>query len=130
MTLVQYYYYSSSSKFPILTVEYQAQTSGTTTTNKVDILVNTVAQSVGINENVSATTNFIVYPNPVNNNVHVVLPNNETASLIEIIDITGKTVASNVNSNTVNVSMLAKAVYTIRVKNKDVVLQKQIVIAE
>ncbi len=53
-----------------------------------------------------------------------------TNSSIEIIDITGKIVSSNINSNSINVSSLAKAVYTIRVKNKDVVLQKPLVIAE
>ncbi len=126
----KYMYFSSSMKFPIAELHYRTQTSGTVTTKSTDLLFSKDALAAGINEHTSVNNNFNVYPNPACDLVNVVLPNNATVSSIEIIDIAGKIVASNLNSNSINVSVLAKAVYTIRVKSKDVVLQKQLVIAE
>lgn len=131
MSITQYHYYSSSNKYPILTAEYQSMTSGTTTSTQVDIFVNTGAMSVGINENkVSSANNFIVYPNPASNEVNVFLPNNDLASSIDVIDVTGKIVATSLNANSINVSTLAKAVYTIRVKTKDSILQRSLAVTE
>ena len=125
-----YTYYSSSMKAPILDISYQSSTSGTTTNTGYNIRVNSTALSVGVNEIKSSSTDFIVFPNPASNNVTVFLPNNSTATLIEVVDVTGKVVASINNSNNINISTLSKAVYTIKVKSKDSVLQKPLVISE
>jgi hypothetical protein len=130
MNMMQYHYYSSSTKYPIVTVEYQSITSGTTTSKQVDIYVNTAALSVGVNEKESAASNFIIYPNPASTDINVFLPNNTTATSIQVIDVTGKVVASINNSNSINVSALAKGIYYVKVKSMDAILQKPLVIAE
>ncbi len=129
-TEIDYEYYSSSSKFPIIKAQYQTITSGTNTSKGVNVKVNMDAMSVGINENQSLTSNFIVYPNPASDKVNVSLSNNETPDSIEIFDMLGRVVASSVKSISVTTNELAKGVYTIRVKSNDTFSQKSLVIAE
>lgn len=131
MAFTKYMYFSATSnKFPIAVIEYDTQTSGTVTTKDADIKINVDAMTVGMNEQQLANSNFIVYPNPASHNIRVYLPNSEIASSIEVIDVTGKVVATALNTNAIDISRLSKSAYTIRVKTKTSVLQKPIVITE
>lgn len=130
ITIVQYDYYSSSVKAPIVTIEYNTQTTGTVVTKDFNASVNQSALTVGINESNITGGNFIIYPNPASDNVNVFLPNNETPESIEVIDMIGRVVASSIKSTSVTTNELAKGVYTIRVKSKDAFSQKPLVISE
>jgi len=132
LSMKYYEYWSSSVKFPIITILYQTITSGTFVSKSVDIKANISALNVGIEKYSKAEDTFIIYPNPATNNVRVLLPNNEIASSIEIIDIYGKVVASETNTNTIDVSRLAKAIYSIRVKSKEsnIAMKKSLLISE
>lgn len=123
-------YFSSTTKLPIAEIGYQTQTSGTTTTRSYDFMISKNALSVGIKEQSSVNSNFIVYPNPASDNVNVILPNNEAPSSIEVVDMLGRVVASSTKSTSVITAGLSKGVYTIRVRSKDSVSQKSMVISE
>jgi hypothetical protein len=127
---VKYSYFSSSMKQPIAELQYSSQTSGTTTTVNTDMMFNKDALTVGINEYAGAKTDFIVYPNPATDHVNVILPNKETPSSIEVIDVLGRTITSSVNSTSVVTNSLTKGVYSIRVKSKGVIGTKSLVITE
>jgi len=130
MAIKRYDYWSSLTKSPIIEIEYNAQTTGTTVSTNYNINVNIAAMSVGIKENQLSENSVIVYPNPAANNVNIFLPENAIATSLEIVDVTGKTVAATSNSNSINVETLAKGIYSIRVKVKDSVLQRALVISE
>jgi hypothetical protein len=125
----EYLYFHGSNKFPILSVQYQAQTSGTVTSNTCDVWVNK-AVVAGINETQLSTNNFVVFPNPATNVVNVVLPNNEIATQLQVVDVTGKVVKQISDDNIINVADLAKGVYFVRITNKESILQKQIVLVD
>ncbi len=130
MHLVQYEYFSSTKKLPIMEVEYNVFNDGLTINFDINIDADITALNVGVNEITNPNSELILFPNPASENVTIVLPNNEIASSIEIIDVTGKIVASGLNVNTINVATLAKSVYTIRVKTKDSILQKSLAITD
>jgi hypothetical protein len=130
MTITQYYYYSSSVKYPILTIEYQTMTSGTVTSKNSYILVNTAAMTVGVNEINVNNSGPIVFPNPAKDIVTISLPNNEIAASVEVFDLNGKKVASVLNSNSVDVSALSPSIYVIRISGKEGMLQRKLSITE
>ncbi len=119
----QYRYFSSLTKLPILEVSYS-------TSNPPDIRISFAAFSVGIKEHSTASADFIVYPNPASDHVNVFLENKEVPISIEVIDMLGRTVASSENSSSVITSTLSKGVYSIRVKAKEGIGQKSLVISE
>lgn len=127
----RYEYWSSLTKFPILGVEYQTVLSGTTAVNSnCSVWINTLALTVGVNEIDAVNSSFDVYPNPANDFVNIHLPNNAIAEFTEVIDVNGKVVLSSTNLNSINLSGINKGVYFIRITNKDLVLQKQIVLID
>jgi len=75
--------------------------------------------SVNNTSNISST-NFKLYPNPVNNNVNIEF-NNTNVQGITITDVTGRTiytekVASNTNATTVNTSNYPSGIYFCEIK--------------
>jgi hypothetical protein len=129
MSITQYYYYSSSVKYPILTVEYQTMTSGTVTSKSSYILVNTAAMT-GVNEINVNNSGPIVFPNPAKDLVTISLPDNEIASSVEVFDLNGRKVLSAKNSNSIDVSELSRSIYVIRISAKEGVLQRKLSITE
>lgn len=129
INITGYDYFSSANKFPILSVDYQSQTTGTVVSKNYSVYSNTSAMQVGLNET-SVNNNFVVYPNPASDQVNVILANNEIPSAIELIDMLGRTVASSDNSNSVNTNMLSKGIYSVRVKTKNGLGQRSLVISE
>lgn len=126
--IVQYEYFSNLRKLPIAKVEYFTSTTGTVVSKNVNIQIDKAAQSVGINELEISKNNIIVYPNPSGDIVNIQLPNNVIAENLEVIDVNGKIVAYTSNSNAIDLSAINKGVYFIRITNKEMVLQKPIVL--
>ncbi len=130
VTMMNYEYWSSSSKFPILTAEYQTATTGTNTSKSINIMVNTTSLAAGVNELGLSASNVIVFPNPAKDAVNVILPNNLIADKMVLVDINGRVLVSTENSNSVNVANIAKGVYFVRLSSKEFVLQKQVVLVD
>jgi hypothetical protein len=130
LIMEEYDYFSSSVKLPVLTVKYNTQTTGTVVSKSCNINVNNTALTVGMSEHNLSSSDIIVYPNPASNTLWITLPGNATASSVEIIDVTGKVVAKQMNSNAVNISSLPKAAYFARVKYENNVIQKPFVVSE
>lgn len=88
----EYNYYSSSQKFPLLTVSYEKESEsvGTPTisyTNKIKV---NNAVLTGLNEK-NFDASFQIFPNPATNSIHVNLINHTgTNGVMEIYNCTGK----------------------------------------
>ena len=66
---------------------------------------------VGVNE--IDTIDFEIYPNPIQDEVNVMV--NYNVNSITITDVTGKVVLANSNAKSINVSSLTKGVYLVKV---------------
>lgn len=75
-------------------------------------------QTVSINE-ITQSNDFLIYPNPANNNIYFNAKNN--IDVIEIIDVTGKIMLSETNltagNQTINIASLTNGVYFVRIKS-------------
>uniref|UniRef100_UPI003F6A171D T9SS type A sorting domain-containing protein n=1 Tax=Polaribacter sp. TaxID=1920175 RepID=UPI003F6A171D len=67
--------------------------------------------TLSVEEN--STTDFSIYPNPVNNILNVSA--NAKVESLRLYNITGKLIKSNTNSNSINVSELSKGMYILEV---------------
>jgi hypothetical protein len=79
-------------------------------------------QLVSINEPQKPKFDFLLYPNPANENLNISILGNELPEFYQIIDITGKILRTEkINSShfTINTSTLPPAVYTLYVFNKN-----------
>jgi hypothetical protein len=130
LIMEEYDYFSSNVKLPVLRVKYNTQTTGTVVSRSCSIDVNGTALTVGMNEHRLSNSDVVVYPNPASSTLLIKLPDNATASLVEVIDITGRIVMQQLNSNTINISGLPKAAYFARVKYQDNIVQKSFVVVE
>ncbi len=129
MTLINYEYYSSLLRYPILRLEYQTMKQGTVTNTGFNASVNTAALT-GIGQNELSKANVTLYPNPAKDMINVQLPGNAIAEKIEMFDVTGRLVLSSENVNSLNTSSITKGIYLVKVKNGNSVTQKQIIITE
>ena len=71
----------------------------------------------GINEAKTATTNWIIYPNPAANELHIETTGSEKFG-VQLFDITGKKVMENIlftNTTTINTSSLNEGMYFVRI---------------
>ena len=87
-------------------------------------------QSSDIEEQTNADINILVYPNP-STGVFTVTAPNQTITNIEVIDATGKTVATrqvNANSYTFNLYGYSAGIYSVKVETETGVKLKKIVI--
>lgn len=73
--------------------------------------------------------NVIIYPNPVKEQLHIVLPNAFTDSRIEIIDWSGRILKSIIANGTtnVNVANLAAGQYAVRITTNQQVIVRHII---
>lgn len=113
-----YSYYTSSQKFPILTVSY-SNASGAFTSNTGDVKVNSNVVT-GIN-NINFETSFNIYPNPAKNNFNIKLQNVNNANCkLEIVNAFGSLVKStdlgnnSQISNTISISDLSSGMYFVK----------------
>lgn len=113
-----YTYYSSTQKFPVITISYQKQTItsilGPTVTTTADIKINNAVYS-GINE-YTLDNSLTIYPNPATNYLTVSL-NSHESTIVEIINQIGQVIKSEkINSNTsqIDISTLCSGVYFIK----------------
>jgi hypothetical protein len=77
--------------------------------------------TVGIEES-SSNINFLIYPNPANENLNISISGNEFPEYYQLIDITGKILRTEkINSShfNINTSTLPPAIYTLYVFNKN-----------
>ncbi len=126
-----YNYYHSSSKFPLLTINYQHVVTAGAQTLDNSIATVSLKESVptvlptGIKTFNKANNLFSVYPNPATNevNIHLVTAKNETYN-ITILNTMGQVVKTKMVANVsagmydevLNVSDLTSGMYTIHVK--------------
>lgn len=79
------------------------------------------ASTAGINSLVN-NSNFVVYPNPAKNTVHVENTSNVKVTAIKILDVTGKEVKSIdsiSNNQAIDISDLTTGIYVINMFNND-----------
>jgi uncharacterized repeat protein (TIGR01451 family) len=81
------------------------------------------------------TDNFLLYPNPTKNTIHVELPNNlsDTIKTVSFYDVLGKTVKQITNSNSnaikIDVSQLSSGLYFVEIQTENnTKLVKQLII--
>jgi hypothetical protein len=129
MTMINYEYYSSARRYPIMSVEYQTMKQGTVTNKGYDILVDAAALT-SVQNNELNNNNVVVYPNPAKDVVYVQLNGNTIADKIELFDVTGRSILSTTNSNSINTSTVSKGVYVIKVSSGNSLIQKQVIITE
>lgn len=126
-----YNFYHSSSKYPILTLNYN-YVDATTFQGPLQQLQTTLSVlsdvTVGVKENEAKEVIFKAYPNPANNdvNIHFVLTQNESYT-IEVVNMLGQTMKSlnlgdlqpGVYSENININDLTSGVYFIKVNGKN-----------
>ena len=126
-----YNYYHSSSKFPVLSVNYShIVTAGLQTLDQYQTQVSTLSNiAIGIKENKGQSLSFKAFPNPANTQVNLqfVLTNSDTYT-IEILNNLGQIVKALSLSNmqpglyneTINIADLSAGMYTIKVTGKTI----------
>jgi hypothetical protein len=127
MTIRQYEYWSSLVKFPILTVEYSTEVSGSGTSKDIQIFVNTVGLVTGIPKVELPSAETMIYPSPTSDLIRVSFADGSTAEKIEIYDASGKLVLTDRNVSSVNVSKLDNGVYFIKATGNNQVLQRSFI---
>lgn len=127
-----YNYYTSSQKFPILTVSYSNAT-GAFTSNTGDVKVNSNVVT-GVNA-LTFDATFSVFPNPAKNNFNVKLLNaNNTNCKVEIVNAIGSLVKSidlgnNTEiSNIISISDLTSGMYFVKTTLGDKTATKKLII--
>lgn len=73
----------------------------------------------GIAGYTSGVPGFLISPNPANNYISILLPAENSDSQIEILNALGETIIKTENKNTIDVSLLSKGVYFIKVKERE-----------
>ncbi len=92
------------------------------------------AQAVNINEN-TPKNNSYVYPNPFNNNCHIIIPDAENQNVtVQLFDIVGREVYSakhllNNGNITINLNSQKNGIYLLRVltSSNDILMQQKVI---
>lgn len=128
-----YDYYSATQKFPVMTMQYQSQTSGTVTSLNFSAWVNKNVVA-GISSNTLAD-GFSVYPNPAKDVLNIALNNklNEevTATLNNMLGQPVKAIVlgtEGVINSQINLSDISRGIYTLNVQAGKNTSVKKIVI--
>jgi hypothetical protein len=115
---VEYTYYHSSQKFPIMSVAYTTVT-GSFPSYSADVKVNT-SVITGLND-LNFDASFSIFPNPAKNNFNVKLNNaNNAVCKMEIVNAIGALVRSvdlgtaSEISQTISISGLAPGIYMVK----------------
>jgi hypothetical protein len=107
----RYSFYHSSEKFPIAEFWYETSTSGSSSTTSFGLDAS-VSLLTGINEAIQSEDFILIYPNPAKNWINIKTGNDKPA-LVEIFDVTGKTVLKQTVTQGLNVSELNPGLYVI-----------------
>ncbi|UUC44036.1 T9SS type A sorting domain-containing protein [Flavobacterium cerinum] len=92
----------------------------------VHMVINAVGSTLGVNE--FASKLVAVYPNPTSGVFTVELPNELQINKAELVDISGKQFAVNVNNgNTIDISGFATGIYVLNMETAEGTLVKKIV---
>ncbi len=128
-----YDYYHSSNKFPVLTIKYKTQTTGTVVSKSYDVEVNT-AVVAGITTN-QLNNEFSIFPNPAHETINVFLTNNSNlpvsanlTNMLGQIVITENLGNDNLIRGSLNVSALPKGLYFMNVKADEMITIKKIIL--
>ncbi len=84
----------------------------------------------GINEHNQNGFPIAVYPNPADNILNISIPENTLNTMVEIIDINGKTVLKssfNTSAIKLNISGLKKGLYLVKIQNTKGIITKRII---
>lgn len=120
---------------------FQAATSGPSSTYQMERMSNTNGGSyavvdsassivLGIADQQAQSTNILLYPNPTTETIYIQVPKTDNVVMYELIDITGQTLFSALNKNTINtfdVSNLNAGYYFIKatdMNNKQVTTKR------
>ncbi|HWY09736.1 MAG TPA: T9SS type A sorting domain-containing protein [Bacteroidia bacterium] len=89
----KYDYYSSLSKYPLLTIKNETISSLAGTTTETVVTVNNNYKALGITESNISLTNVSVYPNPAKDNINLNFTNeNAENASYQIINVIGQNV--------------------------------------
>jgi hypothetical protein len=129
----QYDYYHGSQKFPVMTMQYQSQTSGTVTSLNFSAWVNKNVVA-GIADH-SFISGLSVYPNPAKDQL-IILMNNVSGEVATatITDLSGRelkavSLGNSLNINgTIDVSDLGKGVYLLTLKSDKNTVTRRIIV--
>jgi len=80
--------------------------------------------------NYALNNNVILYPNPVNNQLHILIEGENTTYQINLMNITGKVIkyqSINSNSTIINVNELPKGVYFLKITSEHNITIKKII---
>ncbi len=122
-----YAFYHSSQKFPILTIDYSALTTGTTTTLTSVVTGNKNDFTVGLNENTLHTFPAVLYPNPANNVLNIQLNSSVKPKEIMICDQLGQTVYASKFQDKIEISSLNPGIYFIEIKTEQGIARKKFI---
>lgn len=84
-----------------------------------------ICQTTGINEN-TINSNIYIYPNPAQNIINIEAP--ETIKTISIIDMTGKVILIESNTNQLHLTDLQNGLYLIKIETTTGYLTRKIII--
>ena len=62
---------------------------------------------------------FLISPNPANNYISISLPAENSDYQVEILNVPGKTIVKTLNKNMIDVSLLSKGIYFVKVKEHE-----------
>ncbi len=115
---IDYNYYHSSQKFPLLNVAYQT-TSGFTSGFSAAIKINNNI-ILGTNE-INSISNYIIYPNPATEKLNIVLSNDKAETVsVQIVNQLGQITKSedlgnqNIINHSLSLSGMAKGIYFVK----------------
>jgi hypothetical protein len=132
VTTVDYNYYHSSQKFPLLTVSY-SNAQGALTNSSATVKVNT-SVITGIND-LNFDASFNVFPNPAKDVINIKLHNaNNDLCKVEIINSVGQ-LAQTINlgndmeiANNISVSHLSSGIYMVKTTLGNKVSSRKLII--
>ncbi|MBA3663603.1 MAG: T9SS type A sorting domain-containing protein [Bacteroidetes bacterium] len=129
----EYTYYHSTQKFPLISVQYQIQTSGNITTSSFQIYVNKNVIA-GLKEN-GLDKELGVYPNPAKDLLNIQMNNNSGKNVsATLTNLLGQVVrAENMGSesvinSTLSLQNLDKGIYVLTLKDETSTVTKKIII--
>lgn len=128
MVMINYDWFASGFKFPLVHSEYQSTTTGTFVTKQIYFSINSLALPVGLNENKIERTDLTIFPNPANTEINISLANAIENYKVTLTDLSGKSIVERNNVKSINVSNIEKGIYILTVNGKNINARKTIVI--
>jgi len=86
--------------------------------------------SIGVLENTNSKIDFSIYPNPVSDKLNIDLSNANTNNVVSIYNLLGQLQFTSMltnDSETIDVSFLAKGVYVIEIKSQNSISQQKFI---